>query len=233
MCLCNNHDMNSREKIRLYFALEVIIWLLVIFLVVGAVRFLSIKKQSELKTYQIFMQDIDGLIEGSPVRMMGVPIGYIKTINIVQDHVYVKFVVTNKSVILPKGVIATVEFNGMAGSKSLELYPPDEVSKAEGNLISIKRTNRLGNALGLLDDMFAKLGAIFVRCEAFSEFITEALPKSESVSKDPVGDAAKSINIINVFINNLDKRRIDFKKLIKPQSDPQINEKEVVPDEQE
>ena len=233
MCLCNNEGMNSREKIRLYFALEVMIWLLVILLSVGAIRFYSIKKQNELKTYQIFMQDIDGLIEGSPVRMMGVPIGYIKTINIVQDHVYVKFVLTNKSILLPKGVIATVEFNGMAGSKSLELYPPDDVSKAEGNLISIKRTNRLGNALGLLDDMFAKLGAILVRCAVFSDFIMDTFPHDDSVVNDPVADADRSINVINVFINNLNKRRIDLKELMHPKTKLRTNEEEVTSDEQE
>ena len=61
------------------------------------------------------MQDVDGLIEGSSVRLMGVPIGYVKHISIVQDHVYVKFVLTNKDIQLPQGVIATAEFNGMAG----------------------------------------------------------------------------------------------------------------------
>ena len=102
--------MDSKTKIRLFSALEVIVWLLVIVMVVGFIRYKHEKRIGEYRTYRIFMQDVDGLIEGSSVRMMGVPIGYIKTINIVQDEVYVKFVVTEENVELPSGVIATVEF---------------------------------------------------------------------------------------------------------------------------
>ncbi len=208
--------MKSREKIRLYFALEVIIWLLVIVLGVGAVRYHNLKKQSSFKTYQIFMQDVDGLIVGSPVRMLGVQIGYVKSVRIVQNYVYVKFVITNNGVNLPKGVIATVEFNGMAGSKSLELYPPDEISKAGGKLIAIKPTNRLGNALGLLDDMFAKLGSIIVRCQTFSDFVLGAMPETEASSEDLTGDAEKSVYWLENLINDFNSKRINFKNNLKP-----------------
>ena len=100
--------MNSKNKLRLFIGLELLLWLFIIVFCVGAIKFYSAKKQGELRTYRIFMQDVDGLIEGSSVRLMGVPIGYVKHISIVQDHVYVKFVLTNKDIQLPQGVIATV-----------------------------------------------------------------------------------------------------------------------------
>ena len=102
MCLCNNVCMGSRGKIRIYFLFELLVWLLVIIVGVSVIRYHKIKEQQELKSYQVFLQDVDGLIVGSPVRMMGVPIGYITVIKVVQDHIYVKFVITEKSFSLPR-----------------------------------------------------------------------------------------------------------------------------------
>ena len=170
-----------------------------------------------MRAYRVFLQDVDGLIEGSSVRMMGVPVGYVKNISIVQDHVYVKFVLTDPDVVLPKGVIATVEFNGMAGSKSLELYRADDVSKASGNLIVIKKTNRLGAALSLFDDMFAKLDSIIVRCGTFSTAISNIIPQSEDNSEPAsIEDAEKSVSSLNKFIEDINKQRTNFMKSIRP-----------------
>ncbi len=224
--------MDSKGKIRLYFLLELLVWLFVIIIGVSAFRYHSIKKQRALKSYQIFMQDIDGLIVGSPVRIMGVPVGYISNIKIIQDHVYVKFVITQQDFTLPKGVIATVEFNGMGGSKSLELYTPDEYSKASGNLIAIKPTNRLGAALGLLNDMFDKIGSIMVRCEIFNDGIAKMYPKSDSHSNTPIADAVETVdeasNSVNQAANLIDllnKKRINLKGKVKGLYNEQTNAK--------
>lgn len=210
--------MSSKTKIRLFYLLEVFIWLLAIILCVGIIRVNQIKKQKELLTYRIFMDDVDGLIEGSSVRLMGVPIGYVKTISIVQDQVYVKFVLTEKDVKLPQGVIATVEFNGMAGSKSLEIYPPDSVSKASGKLVTIKKTNRLSSALGLFDDMFAKIDSIIVRCNHFSGELEHVFPKQDvsEESIDSVSAANASVGLLNNLIEKIDDSRIKFMKNLKP-----------------
>ncbi len=210
--------MDSKTKIKLFFALEVTVWLLVIIFTVGIIRYHHIKKQVEFKTYRIFIQDVDCLIEGSSVRMMGVPIGYIKTISIVQDEVYVKFVVTEQNIEIPQGAIATVEFNGMAGSKSLEIYSPDDVSKATGRLITIKKTNRLGAALGLFDDMFAKLDSIIVRCNHFSSALEQLFPKSESPQPEvnSIENAEKSVGLLNNMIESLNESRKKLMNNVKP-----------------
>ncbi len=209
--------MKQKTQLRLFYAAEILIWVLIIFFSVGAIKYHFAKKQGELRAYRVFLQDVDGLIEGSSVRMMGVPVGYVKNISIVQDHVYVKFVLTDPDVVLPKGVIATVEFNGMAGSKSLELYRADEVSKASGNLIVIKKTNRLGAALSLFDDMFAKLDSIIVRCGTFSTAISNIIPQSEDNSEPAsIEDAEKSVSSLNKFIEDINKQRTNFMKSIRP-----------------
>ena len=211
--------MNSKSKIRLFIALEVLVWILVIVFCVSFIKFQHAKKIGEYKTYRLFMQDVDGLIEGSSVRMMGVPIGYIKTISIVQDEVYVKFLITDKNVEIPQGAIATVEFNGMAGSKSLEIYSPNSVSKASGKIITLKKTNRLGAALGLFDDMFAKLDSILVRCNYFSSQLEEILPKANNEiqqdNKEPV-NFEESVGLLNNFIEKANESRTKFKNNLKP-----------------
>ena len=114
--------------------------------------------RKHFNTYQIFLPDVDGLIVGSPVRLMGIQIGYINQINIVGEDVYVKFVITEKNMKVPQGSTATVEFTGLGGSKSLELYAP----KTENQFLSEKfivpmPPKRIHDSLGLLNDMFDKI----------------------------------------------------------------------------
>ena len=190
----------------------------------GSVRYHIAQKHKQLTTYSLFLQDVDGLIEGSSVRMMGVPIGYVKDINIIQDQVYVKFVLTNEDIKLPQGVIATVEFNGMAGSKSLEIYPPTDISIAGGKLIEVKRTSRLGAALGLFDDMFAKFDSIIVRCNYFSGKLEQIMPTTpDRVEQSTKIDAEKSLGQLNNLIDNLNKKRLDFMNQVKPKQKNLIN----------
>ena len=56
------------------------------------------KEKHDENDYQIFLQDVDGLIEGSPVRMMGIEVGYITKIKPTNNEVYVKFILTNPNV---------------------------------------------------------------------------------------------------------------------------------------
>ena len=123
--------------------------------------------------YTIFMNDVDGLIEGSPVRMMGIEVGYITKIKPTNGEVYIKFLITDDTVTIPQGTVATVEFNGMAGSKSLELYLPDENTYIDKNvpLITVNQPKRLHDAAGLLSDMFDKLGSIIYTSSSFSNKI--------------------------------------------------------------
>ena len=108
-------------------------------------------------TYQIFLPDVDGLINGSPVKFMGIQIGYVNQIDIVGEDVYVKFVVTEAHVKIPAGSVATVEFSGMGGSKSLELYPPKPNQNPSGRLLISQSPKRIHDSLGLLNDMLDKV----------------------------------------------------------------------------
>lgn len=156
-------------NIRKFVWLELGIWLLIIFFAAAGIRYKNYKTEKKLVTYQIFMSDVDGLIVGSPVKFMGVQIGYIDKIKIFFNDVYLKIVITDKNVKLPKGTIATVEFSGMGGSKSLELYPPTQQSSAQDKIIVVNNPVRLSDSLSLLADMFDKINSITVKMSFFAK----------------------------------------------------------------
>ncbi len=166
--MCYNRFMKKFGDIHKYIRIEFIIWFFILCLIITGVRIHRHNKAKELVTYQLFMPDVDGIIVGSPVKFMGVQIGFVDKIKIVSNDVYLKIVITDKNVTLPKGSIATVEFNGMGGSKSLEIYPPTKESLASNKLIAVQSPKRLHDSLSLLNEMFDKIDSIMNRMSFFA-----------------------------------------------------------------
>ena len=204
--------MNIKDKFKLLQWAEAIIWIIIISLVVFGIKYHNYKEKKEYRTYQIFLQDVDGLIVGSPVRMMGVPIGYIEKIKIIGDTVYVKFIMTEKETALPKGVIATVEFNGLGGSKSLEIYPPTAQSLATNKLIVIQSPMRLHDSLGLLNDMFDKLNSMVLKGVHFASEMEEYIPTKDDIVLD---DNKQNLQEFNKFLDKLQQNRSEYSKKMK------------------
>ncbi|MCQ2789464.1 MAG: MlaD family protein [bacterium] len=144
----------------LFWIFEVFFWLLVLVAISGVFMFCEYQYKKRVNSYQVFLPDVDGLIKGSPVRMLGINIGYISQIHIVNDEVYVKFLVTKPNVKLPKGSVVTVEFSGLGGSKSLEVYEPNYLSKSDSHYIVVQSPKRISQSFGLLDEMFKEFGEI-------------------------------------------------------------------------
>lgn len=151
--------MKKFDNIRVYAWIEFAIWLIIIAIAVLSFRYHNYQSQKQYKSYQIFMEDVDGLIVGSPVKFLGVQIGYVKKIQVISSEVYIKFVITQKGLVLPVGAIATVEGSGLGGSKALEIYPPDP-NHPKDKIIVTKDPTRLGKVMSLFDDIFKELNAI-------------------------------------------------------------------------
>ncbi len=150
---------------------ELLIWLFIIFLILSfSIIFVRIKEKNDENDYQIFLDDVDGLIVGSPVRMMGIEVGHVTKIKPMGGEIYVKFVLTNPEVYIPQGTVVTVEFSGMAGSKSLELYLPEEDTSVDQvlPLLVVMPPKRLHDALGLLNEMYNKIMTIIYSASSFS-----------------------------------------------------------------
>ena len=194
--------------IRKYTWIEFIVWLIILSLCIIGFRIHRYQKAHEFPSYQVFMPDVDGMIVGSPVKYMGVQVGYVKTIKIINDNLYVRFIITQKDLKLPKGVIATVEFSGLGGSKSLELYPPDQNTKTE-RIIMVNKPKRLYDALGLLYDMFSKIDAIAVRCSHFAGKLGVVDFSTGSLQYSPE-EIGTQIRQADTFAEQLIKSREEF-----------------------
>lgn len=188
--------MKIFDGIHKYILIEFVIWFFILCVAVAGIKIHHYHKEKELVTYQIFMPDVDGLIVGSPVKFMGVQVGYIEKVKIVSNEVYLKIVITAKDVELPKGSIATVEFNGMGGSKSLEIYPPTDESIAENKLIVVQSPKRLHDSLGLLNDMFDKIGSISTKLSFFAKE-TGAVEMEKGIN---VGEIQSNMGLLDKWL---------------------------------
>lgn len=71
--------------------------------------------------YTIKFHDINGLAKGAPVRLMGVYIGKIERSYIDNGEVFVEFSKFRDDVDIPQCAVATIQFTGLVGAKSLEI----------------------------------------------------------------------------------------------------------------
>lgn len=157
--------------------LELLIWLLIIlFIIIIGLVFYNTNIKHKSNTYRIFMPDVDGLIVGSPVRMMGIEVGHVTKIKPIHNQeVYVKFILNDKNIQIPQGTEITVEFSGIAGSKSLEIYLPQDDKYIDNStpILQVNPPKRLHDAAGLLYDMFNKLGNIIKTSSWFGKNLDE------------------------------------------------------------
>lgn len=204
----------EREKV-LYIShkIELLIWLTLTLLITAFVSLKIIATEKANNDYSIFLPDVDGLIVGSPVRMMGIQVGHVTKIEPVGDEVYVKFLIKNKNIKIPQGTQATVEFSGMAGSKSLELYLPDKNTYIDETvpILAVNPPKRLNDAFSLLNEMFNQLGSIITTTSLFSR-------QMKSISM-PASDGNKDLKDFLQYSNNLidvqNQRLGNFEKRIK------------------
>lgn len=193
---------------------ELFIWLMILSLVSGGIMLAKYTYKKRFNTYQIFLPDVDGLINGSPVRLLGIQVGYVNQIDIVGEDVYVKFIITDPRVKLPKGSSATVEFSGLGGSKSLELYPPSLEDLPSDKIIIAKRPKRIHDSLGLLNDMLDQVSEI-----AFdvSHFMNEVgFIKGKNKESVMSGESAKAADEFLDFSDNwINKAQKQCEKLNK------------------
>lgn len=163
----------------------------------------------KMNTYQIFIPDVDGLINGSPVRILGIQVGYVNQIDIVGEDVYVKFIITDKTVKIPAGSSLTVESSGLGGSKSLEIYPPEVSKPLSDKLIIVKAPKRINDSFGMLNNMFSQIFVISYDISHFMEKISKIKSNHSSGEKLTLEDTANILNFANhwldIYIEKTDK----------------------------
>ncbi len=85
-----------KTKKVIHWVIELAIWFLIFIVLANVILFIKAKHDMAYNTYQIFMPDVDGVIVGSAVNMMGVPIGYVDRVKIIDNEVFVQFTLNKK-----------------------------------------------------------------------------------------------------------------------------------------
>ena len=188
---------------------ELLFWLVVILIITAFSTFNYINKVKTDNNYNIYLPDVDGLIVGSPVRMMGIEVGHITKIKPTNGEVFVKFIIPDKSIIIPQGTVATVEFSGMAGSKSLELYLPDKQTfiNKDVPILAVNPPKRLHDAMGLLNEMFDKFNAIIYTSSSFGQKVKQIDMPAENAQ-----DAGSFVNYADKMVDQANKKAVDLEK---------------------
>lgn len=232
--------MKKPDSFRIYAWIEFLIWLIIIALCVFGIRYHHHLSQLQYKSYQIFMNDVDGLIVGSPVRFLGTQIGHVTKIQLVSSDVYsdiyVKFIITEKDLILPTGAIATVESSGLGGSKALEIYPP----KTDDNnkIIVAKDSVRLNRVISLFDGIFKNIDEIFTNLGHAGKEISKVpkldTPRHNEVTPAEMNESVESLNKqLDLIIQQEQKLRKKMDDFEKRESKIKIESKTVEPIETE
>lgn len=155
-------------KVKRRYVLEVLIWILSILLfgiLLGGLHFIYFVKNN---AYTITFRDIDGIIKGSPIRMMGVSVGHVRKIVAYPEGIEVQFIITSKGIKIPNGSIAKVSLSGLAGSRSIEIMPPNSRTVDAPGIIT-KCPMRIKDIFEFGKSYYETLGAMQKEIEKMSE----------------------------------------------------------------
>ena len=195
---------------------EIILWLIVISGAFFYFIYNTTIKENVRNTYYIFFDDVGGLVKGSPVRLMGINIGYVRDVKIFDNKVFVSFLVTKDDVTIPKRTSAAIAFYGLGGSTSLELNPQTASETLEKEIILPVESYRIqdfwdGQRLvaNIMIDIYGGVGRTIQAADLLNN---KKLLKQSSLVKD-ISDYTGTVNTVqSVIIYKLTERTADYIK---------------------
>ena len=157
--------------------------------------------------YIIRFHDIDSIIKGSPVRIMGIIVGHVRNLKRVDDVILCEIVVTKPNTKIPDGAIARVEYNGLGGSKSIEISPPKTNDPNAKGIVA-------ADALRISDfmDMFQDLREVLV---CIKEFVNGISPQGTVDTLKSISEAPDFTVDANKTLDELTKRQKENSEKIK------------------
>lgn len=178
-------------KNKKFLLIEILIWVIALSFI-GFGGFNALKNWVEGRNYyHVEFRDVDGIIEGSPVRFMGIDIGHIVKVQPLYDKVHIVFVV-NKDLTIPKNTVSTIQFTGLAGSKSLELLPQGGLNLKGKKFISIEPIR----ADSMFDMQNAITNAVLKNSKAMINLFGDNTPKqSRKIVKDVIENSERYIEV--------------------------------------
>jgi phospholipid/cholesterol/gamma-HCH transport system substrate-binding protein len=102
--------------------------LLAIIILIFTVLWIKGRSLSAGERIEVIFQDVNGMRAGSAVQMMGFRVGQVEEITPViagkDSHVKLRFVITEKGVVIPPVSSISIQQSGLIGEQFLEITPP-------------------------------------------------------------------------------------------------------------
>lgn len=143
--------------------------------------------------YTISFPDIDSIIKGSPVRFMGIIVGHVRNLERVEDKILCEIVVTKPNTKIPDGAVAKVEYNGLGGSKSIEIMPP-KTDNPDVNGIVAAQALRISDFAEVFDDLREVLACVKQFVDGITPESTLGAAKAIAEAPDFTEDANKTLD---------------------------------------
>lgn len=193
---------------------EILTWLLIFSIGLFVFIYNTSIKNNVKNSFYIFFDDVDGLVKGSPVRLMGINIGYVRDVKIFDNKVFISFLVTKENIQIPKRATATIEFYGLGGSTSLELNPATSAEDSNEEMILQGESYRVqdfwdGQKLvsNVLIDIYGGMGRTIQNADLLNN---KHLLKQSDLVKSFTKEAGKINTAQSVIIYKLTESTLDY-----------------------
>lgn len=132
--------------------IEILILIFLFGLIATGVLLFNHYKYEKPNSYNIVFKDIDSIVKGSPVRFMGINVGHVVKLKRKNKYIICKIRITKKGVKIPDLTRAKVAFNGLGGSKSIELLPPLTNDSDVRGIVAVESL-RINDLAGMVKDL--------------------------------------------------------------------------------
>lgn len=114
--------------------------LILISLLVGLIHLATNYLEGKLHQgtiHKFEFHDADSVSVGSPVRIMGITVGNVIKVAPKGDMAEITIKIKDESIKIPSSSSISVQFTGLAGSRSIEITPPDEIKEQTLNPLNV------------------------------------------------------------------------------------------------
>jgi len=156
-------------------------------------------------TYSVYFNDVSGLTKKSDVKIAGVKVGWIDSIDLINDGQQVKAtLMLDRKYVLFSDAHAIVRQEGLLGSKYLELNPGDPLlpQLPAGSMLT-----RPSTAPVAVDDMMRQFKGIASNIESITQSMKGAVggPEGEAKLRDLVNNITSAAEKLASFSGAMDR----------------------------
>jgi len=172
---------------------------------VGSFRF----DRMTYNTYFVYFQDVSGLGKKADVKISGVKVGWVDSLELVSDGQQVRAtLMINKNYLLHTDAYAIIRQEGFLGTKHLEIVPGDPLLPA---LMSGSMLTRPNRSPATIDDMIHQFSEVATEIKSIVKSLNNVIggQSGEQVVRDVVVNLEASLKHLAGFSERLERMMIE------------------------